>query len=157
MYRNQSKERASHAPYDADYLIERTLRLLMSLTHPRVQALMALQGFDEKERQEGWRLFDLATGRHLELDERQRPGSAPAKKLVRLVDDPPPMAPEPDAATEEERLRAIDEMWAWTKDWSKTARTVVRNRNLRLHMGISRVKRGPGAGGGNGGGEGEGE
>ncbi len=45
---------------------------------------------------------------------------------------------------EQERLQAEDAMWKWFKDWAQIARTLVTDRRLRYHMGISlrRVSRG---------------
>jgi hypothetical protein len=36
----------------------------------------------------------------------------------------------------QEREAAATEMWEWFKDWSKTARTVVKNRNYHVMMGL---------------------
>ena len=49
--------------------------------------------------------------------------------------------PEPDPEAEKERLAAMEEMWAWYKDWAKTARTVVSDKRLRISMGISKPRR----------------
>lgn len=40
-----------------------------------------------------------------------------------------------------ERQQHIDHMWHWTKDWSEIARTVVEDKRLRIHMGISQPTR----------------
>jgi len=45
--------------------------------------------------------------------------------------------PTPDAAAEAERQKAEEDLWAYYLDWSKTARTVVRRKDLRIKMGIS--------------------
>jgi len=43
----------------------------------------------------------------------------------------------PDPATEAERQKAEDDLWAYYLDWSKTARTVIRRKDLRIKLGIS--------------------
>lgn len=35
-----------------------------------------------------------------------------------------------------QREVAVDEMWAWFKDWSVTARTVIKNRNYHVMLGL---------------------
>ena len=45
-------------------------------------------------------------------------------------------APVDDTALKAEREEAIGDMWAWFKDWSVTARTVVKNRNYHVMLGL---------------------
>jgi hypothetical protein len=45
--------------------------------------------------------------------------------------------PTPDPVAETERVKAEEEMWQWYLDWSKTARTVVRRKDLRIRLGVS--------------------
>ncbi len=57
---------------------------------------------------------------------------------------PKPADEEPTGPTEEEEQQlqaAIDDMWAWYLDWSKTARTVIKDKRLRIIMGISSANR----------------
>ena len=48
-----------------------------------------------------------------------------------------PLSTMPDAAAEEERQQAQAAMWKWYLDWSKTARTIIKRKDLRIKMGIS--------------------
>jgi len=48
-----------------------------------------------------------------------------------------PGLPTPDAAAEAERVRALDDMWHWYQDWSRTARTIIRRKDLRIRLGIA--------------------
>ena len=48
-----------------------------------------------------------------------------------------PMLASPDPVAEAERLKAAEEMWEYYLDWSKTARTVIRRKDLRIKLGIS--------------------
>ncbi|MBN2530097.1 MAG: hypothetical protein JXR76_27145 [Deltaproteobacteria bacterium] len=42
--------------------------------------------------------------------------------------------------TKENREAAIAEMWDWYLDWSRTARTVIKNRNYLIMLGLSSTK-----------------
>lgn len=52
-------------------------------------------------------------------------------------DDDDKESPEELEAIAAKREAAIKDMWEWYKDWAKTARTVVKNRNFRVMMGLS--------------------
>ncbi len=43
---------------------------------------------------------------------------------------------EDEAARKAEREQAVEAMWAWYQDWAKTARTVVKNRNYQVMLGL---------------------
>ena len=52
-------------------------------------------------------------------------------------EDAEEMTEDQEAAMIAAQTAAIDAMWAWYLDWSKTARTVVKNRNHRVLLGLS--------------------
>ena len=43
----------------------------------------------------------------------------------------------------EEREQAVQAMWDWFQDWAKTARTVVKNRNYQVMLGLTTPHRSP--------------
>lgn len=45
---------------------------------------------------------------------------------------------EAEAALRAEKEAAVQAMWAWYQEWAKTARTVVRNRNHLIMLGLAR-------------------
>ena len=51
----------------SDERFVRVLRFLLSIHNPDIASLMAMRGFDEQDRAEGWALLDMAAGRHLSL------------------------------------------------------------------------------------------
>ena len=60
-----------------------------------------------------------------------------------------PNPPEEDTEEFEKKLlaekeAAVEEMWDWYKDWSQTARTVVKNRNHQIMLGLTKPKKGKG-------------
>lgn len=63
---------------------------------------------------------------------------AEAESLIaRIETEQPPTAPTEDTeALKAAREQAGKEMWAWFLDWSKTARTVVKNRNYHVMLGL---------------------
>lgn len=68
-------------------------------------------------------------------------GEARAMLLEATAAPMDPQLPEsPDA--EQARQQAVEEMWAWYKDWATTARTVIRSKALRIKMGVSQARRG---------------
>ncbi|MBI5481105.1 MAG: hypothetical protein HY906_19770 [Deltaproteobacteria bacterium] len=80
-------------------------------------ALLAERGFTAAVRQRGRALLDQVTKCDVDL------------------------LPTPDPAAEAERQKAEAEMWAYYLEWSKTARTVVRRKDLRIKLGISSAAR----------------
>ena len=40
-----------------------------------------------------------------------------------------------------EKEAAVEEMWAWYKEWSQTARTVIKNRNYLVMLGLTTYRR----------------
>lgn len=73
------------------------------------------------------------------LDETQL---AAARAIVAQAETGTPVVPlDPDPAEVEERQAALDDLWAWYQDWTKLARTVIRSRNLLVHMGLAEPTR----------------
>ena len=207
-----------------DDRLKRVMKFLMASNEPKIADLLALRGFSEEDRQEGWALLDKATGRHLavspgtgnfstnyktvveslddwentwfdvadaalgrkfpavrdrlflnlskvsgsevvltvktflgrivELEQaggddksavellasrglnRERldeAGALMAKLSTEQVTDEKTVD---DSAVKAEQEEAFTDMWAWFKDWSKTARTVVKNRNYHVMLGL---------------------
>jgi hypothetical protein len=72
------------------------------------------------------------------LDQKQRDYAASLVKQARSEMADPDDATLPRPAQDEVELQAtVDAMWAWYLDWSKTARTVVKDKRLRIMMGVS--------------------
>lgn len=204
----------------------RVLKFLMASTVIRIAKLLAIRGFSDEDRQEGWSLLERAAGRHLavspsagvvvdklrkvvgevdawentwfdvadaalkrqvpavhqvlfmnlskvsgnavlitvktfleRLDALEEEGGEENEKAMALLEkrglteerraearallEKMEVAePDEEDAVDEEALKAeqeaaIEEMWAWYKDWAKTARTVVKNRNYRIMLGLS--------------------
>jgi hypothetical protein len=47
-----------------------------------------------------------------------------------------------DAPLKAEREAAVEAMWGWYQDWAKTARTVVKNRNYLVMLGLTQIRGG---------------
>jgi len=47
--------------------------------------------------------------------------------------EPPPVSNN----EQEERLQSEEDMWKWFKDWAQIARTIVKDKRIRIYMGIS--------------------
>ena len=207
-----------------DERLKRVMKFLMASNEPKIANLLALRGFSEEDRQEGWTLLDKATGRHLAVSPGAGTFSTNYKKVVESLDDwentwfdvadaalgrkfpavrdrlftnlskvsgsevvltvktflgriaeleqsgddgkaavellarrglnrerldeagalmasleteqvTDEVAVD-DSAVKAERDEAFTDMWAWFKDWSKTARTVVKNRNYHVMLGL---------------------
>ncbi len=93
-----------------------------------------LDRIDEIEKQPNMQpLIDLLTSR----------GFSPAVRaggrrlLAQVAGENVTALPVPDPVAEAERLKAEEDMWSWYQDWAKTARTVVRRKDLRIRLGIS--------------------
>ena len=72
------------------------------------------------------------------LDQKQRSNAANLVEQTRSELADPDDASLPRPAQDEVALQAaVDAMWKWYLDWSKTARTVVKDKRLRIIMGIS--------------------
>ncbi len=208
-----------------DDRIKRSLKFLTASTEPPIAKLLMSRGFDNEEREEGWALLDLATGRHLSLspgqgnflaqyntdigqlddweniwfdvaeaalkrkaptiyerifenlskssgievilttrtfisrietlkgdsseeaqaavallrkrglkDEVIAEAAALVSKLetVEIEDEPAD-----NTVAKAAREKALKDLWAWFLDWSKTARTVVKNGNYRIMLGLT--------------------
>ncbi|MBI5479508.1 MAG: hypothetical protein HY906_11660 [Deltaproteobacteria bacterium] len=82
-------------------------------------------------------VLDLLTERGFTKPVRQK-----GRELIgSLRDGHVPLLATPDPAAEAERARAEDEMWSFYREWAKTARTIVRRKDLRIKMGISTATR----------------
>lgn len=76
------------------------------------------------------------------LDEQQRAYARGLVDQARTELGDPEEATLPQPSQEVAALQAaVDQMWAWYLDWSKTARTVVKDKRLRIIMGISSATR----------------
>lgn len=64
----------------------RVVKFLMSLKHPKVLLLLATRGFDQKEREKGWKLFDKAAGRMIDMSAVIQVTSAPTNELLLEID-----------------------------------------------------------------------
>ncbi len=102
-----------------------------------LERVEALQGSDDADEQAA---FALLEQRGLDLPKRSY-----AKGLIAEVYSSMPKEGEaPAGPTEKERqaLRAaVDDMWAWYTGWAKIARTVVKDKRLRIIMGVSAAAR----------------
>ena len=209
------------AKLDLSQKFVRVLKFLLAVTDPRIFNLLALRGFGNETRKEGWRLFNTAGGlevdlqesavefhgaadgvarvdawenvwfdvadaalRHLmpavhqklfhnlgkasgneavftvttfldRLDALEADGHAAAAALLatrgltaavrtearalleEIMAGDVPVAAVAEPQAQAARERAQEQMWQWYLDWSKTARTVVARKDLRIRLGIS--------------------
>ncbi len=208
-----------------DERFKRVMKFLVASNEPKIAGLLALRGFADEDRKEGWDLLDKATGRHVDASPSTGTLSMNYKTVVEALDDweniwfdvaqaalarkfptvndnlflnlskvsgtevvltvktflgriveikqsgddrskgavallerrglnqerldeaaallqkleaeqgqvAPPVD---DTALKAEREAAIGDMWAWFKDWSVTARTVIKNRNYHVMLGL---------------------
>jgi hypothetical protein len=201
------------------------MKFLVASNEPKIAGLLALRGFSNEDRKEGWDLLDKATGRHVDAlhgtatfstnynavvedlddweniwfdvaqaalnrkfptvndnlfknlskvsgsevvltvktflgrvwdleqsEDDQSKGAAAllerrglnkerldeAAALISKLEQEQGAVETPvdDTALKAEREKAVGDMWAWFKDWSVTARTVVKNRNYHVMLGL---------------------
>ncbi|MBI5482180.1 MAG: hypothetical protein HY906_25215 [Deltaproteobacteria bacterium] len=102
-----------------------------------VETLLARVAGLERLGDPGRAALELLAERGFTAEVRQR-----GRALIEQVTGPEvAVLPTPDLVAEAERQVAEDQAWAFYLEWAKTARTVVRRKDLRIKLGISTATR----------------